>query len=132
MDGCLKNDKLFANIKNIYYICKYKAKMIMEEQTFNRGDYVYLEKIGLNGELLCYISIVNEYDNESQTLYEIASVMAKNMSDNDEFDYIWYDSMTNDVVYIRKAIPSEIQYLDLRLADDARVFNTKSLTINEY
>lgn len=95
----------------------------MEEQTFNRGDYVYLEKIGLNDELLCYISIVNEYDNDSQTLYEIASVMAKNMSDNDEFDYIWYDSMTNDVVYIRKAIPSEIQYLNSRLADNAKAFN---------
>ena len=104
----------------------------MEKQTFKRGDYVYIEKTGINSELLCYISIVNEYDNDSQTLYEIASVMAKNMSDNDEFDYIWYDGMTNDVVYIRKAIPNEIEYLNLRLADDARVFNMKTLTIDEY
>ena len=33
MDGCQKNDKLFANIKNIYYICIVK---IIEQNNFSK------------------------------------------------------------------------------------------------
>lgn len=58
MDGCQKNDKLFANIKNIYYIC------IVEIIKQNSMKKTYT--VNVHYDMIATVDVVAENENEAR------------------------------------------------------------------
>lgn len=90
---------------------------------FNKGDYVYIKKIGNYGEEISYISILENYDEEKHTASEIASVWAEDTLPDECYELMYYHSTTENIVEIRLATDEEEKYLDNCMYEDGIKFD---------
>lgn len=103
----------------------------MDRINLKKGDYVKITKIGCYGEYISYISIVKDYDSENNVLHEIISCLDAN--DPDEFEVLFYDSVTKDIINIDIANNIDKEYLDKLMKDmDNIYFDSNDLIIKNY
>lgn len=103
----------------------------MSKKDIKKGDYVKITKIGCYGEYISYISIVSNYDKENNIIHEIVSCLDTN--DPDEFEVLFYDSNTEDIINIEIANDIDKKRLNDLMKDiDNNYFDSNELIIKNY